>query len=170
VGRPEDFSVHDGWQPNYQSEAKIYAAHILETRPNAKIGVLYQNDDQGKDYLKGFENGLGEKAKTMIVSKVSYEVTDPTVDSQMITLKASGADVFFNVTSVKFAALSIRKAAEIGWKPVHYLNKVSTGVGSVLKPAGLDNAVGTISAPTTARTRPTRSSRKARNTTIGWPG
>ena len=145
-GDPKNFPYTMGWQPNYQSEAKIYAAHILETRPNAKIGVLYQNDDHGKDYLKGFEDALGERAKSMIVSKLSYEVTDPTVDSQMITLKASGADVFFNVTSVKFAALSIRKAAEIGWKPVHYLNKVSTGVGSVMIPAGVENAVGIISA------------------------
>ena len=145
-GDPKNFPYTMGWQPNYQSEARLYAAHILETRPNARIGVLYQNDDHGKDYLKGFEDALGDKAKAMIVSKLSYEVTDPTVDSQMITLKASGADVFFNVTSIKFAALSIRKAADIGWKPVHYLNKVSTGVGSVMTPAGLDNAVGIISA------------------------
>jgi len=129
-----------GWQPNYQTEGKIYAAHILETKPNAKIGVLYQNDDYGKDYLKGFEDGLGEKAKTMIVSKVSYEVTDPTVDSQMVTLKGSGADTFFNITTPKFAAQAIKKAAEIGWKPTHYLNNVSASVGSVLTPAGLDNS------------------------------
>jgi branched-chain amino acid transport system substrate-binding protein len=97
-----------GWQPNYQTEGKIYAAHILETKPNAKIGVLYQNDDYGKDYLKGLEDGLGDKAKTMIVAKVSYEVTDPTVDSQMVTLKSSGADTFFNVTTPKFAAQAIK--------------------------------------------------------------
>ncbi len=145
-GDPKNFPYTMGWQPNYQSEARIYAAHILETRPNAKIGVLYQNDDHGKDYLKGFEDGLGEKARTMIVSKLSYEVTDPTVDSQMATLKASGADVFFNVTSTRFAALSIRKAAEMGWKPVHYLNKVSTAVGAVMTPAGLENGIGIISA------------------------
>jgi len=133
-----------GWQPNYQTEGKIYAAHILETKPNAKIGVLYQNDDYGKDYLKGLEDGLGEKAKTMIVAKVSYEVTDPTVDSQMVTLKSSGADTFFNVTTPKFAAQAIKKAAEIGWKPQHYLNNVSSSVGSVLTPAGLENSVGII--------------------------
>jgi branched-chain amino acid transport system substrate-binding protein len=133
-----------GWQPNYQTEGKIYAAHILETKPNAKIGVLYQNDDYGKDYLKGLEDGLGDKAKTMIVAKVSYEVTDPTVDSQMVTLKSSGADTFFNVTTPKFAAQAIKKAAEIGWKPQHYLNNVSSSVGSVLTPAGLENAVGII--------------------------
>jgi ABC-type branched-subunit amino acid transport system substrate-binding protein len=145
-GDPQNFPWTMGWQPNYQSEAKIYAAHILETMPNAKIGVLYQNDDYGKDYLKGFEDGLGDKAASMIVSKVSYEVTDPTVDSQMVTLKSSGADVFFNVTTPKFAAQAIKKAAELGWKPTQYLNSVSNAVGSVLKPAGLDNAVGVISA------------------------
>ena len=133
-----------GWQPNYQTEGKIYAAHILETKPNAKIGVLYQNDDYGKDYLKGFEDGLGDKAKTMIVSKVSYEVTDPNVDSQMLSLKGAGADTFFNITTPKFAAQAIKKAAEIGWKPTHYLNNVSASVGSVLTPAGLDNSVGII--------------------------
>jgi branched-chain amino acid transport system substrate-binding protein len=145
-GDPKNFPYTMGWQPNYQSEGKIYAAHILETKPNGKIGVLYQNDDYGRDYLKGFEDGLSEKARTMIVSKLTYEVTDPTVDSQIAALKASGADIFFNVTVGKFAAQSIRRVAEIGWKPVHYLNKVGTGVGSVLTPAGLDNAVGIISA------------------------
>ncbi|HEY6513353.1 MAG TPA: ABC transporter substrate-binding protein [Burkholderiaceae bacterium] len=139
-GNPKEFPWTMGWQPNYQTEGKIYAAHILETKPNAKIGVLYQNDDYGKDYLKGFEDGLGDKAKTMIVSKVSYEVTDPTVDSQMVTLKGSGADTFFNITTPKFAAQAIKKSAEIGWKPVHYLNNVSASVGSVLTPAGLDNS------------------------------
>ncbi len=145
-GDPKNFPYTMGWQPNYQSEARIYASHLLETKPNAKIGVLYQNDDYGKDYLKGFEDGLGDKAKTMIVSKVTYEVTDPTVDSQMVSLKASGADTFFNITTPKFAAQSIKKAAEIGWKPVHYLNSVSSGVGSVLTPAGLDNALGVMTA------------------------
>jgi len=108
--------------------------------------VLYQNDDYGKDYLKGFEDGLGDKAKTLIVSKVSYEVTDPTVDSQIVTLKSSGADTFFNITTPKFAAQAIKKAAEIGWKPMHYLNSVSNSVGSVMTPAGLDNGAGLISA------------------------
>jgi branched-chain amino acid transport system substrate-binding protein len=145
-GDPKNFPYTMGWQPNYQSEAKIYASHILETNPNAKIAVLFQNDDYGKDYLKGFEDGLGDKAKTMIVSKASYEVTDPTVDSQMVTLKASGADTFFNVTTPKFAAQAIKKAAEIGWKPAHYLNSVSNAVGSVIKPAGPENAVGIITA------------------------
>ena len=143
-GDPKNFPWTMGWQPTYQAEGRIYAAHVLETKPNAKIAVLYQNDDYGKDYLKGFEDGLGDKAKTMIVAKVTYEVTDPTVDSQMVTLKASGADVFFNITTPKFAAQAIKKAGEIGWKPLHYLNNVSSSVGSVLTPAGLDNSQGII--------------------------
>ena len=133
-----------GWQPNYQSEAKIYAQHILKEKPNAKIAVLYQNDDYGKDYLEGFKAGLGAKAKTMIVKEASYEVTDPTVDSQMAQLQASGADTFFNITTPKFAAQAIRKAWDSGWKPVHYLNNVSYSIGSTLKPAGLDKSVGLI--------------------------
>lgn len=145
-GDPKNFPYTMGWQPNYQSEAKIYAAHLLDTKPNAKVAVLYQNDDYGKDYLKGFEDGLGAKASTMIVSKISYEVTDPTVDSQVVSMKASGADVFFNITTPKFAAQAIKKAAEIGWKPVHYLNSVSSSVGAVLTPAGIDNSLGLISA------------------------
>jgi branched-chain amino acid transport system substrate-binding protein len=134
-----------GWQPNYQDEAAIYAQHILKTKPNAKIAVLYQNDDYGKDYLKGFKDGLGAKAASMIVKEVSYEVADPTVDSQMVQLQASGADVFFNITTPKFAAQAIRKAFDSGWKPVHYLNNVSASIGSVLTPAGLDKSVGLIS-------------------------
>ncbi len=145
-GDPKNFPYTIGWQPNYQSEAKIYAAHLLETRPNGKVAILYQNDDYGKDYLKGFEDGLGDKAKTMIVARASYEVTDPTVDSQMVSLRASGADVFFNITTPKFAAQAIKKSAELGWKPLHYLNSVSSAVGSVLTPAGIENSVGLITA------------------------
>ena len=130
-----------GWQPNYQTEGAIYAKHILQTRPNAKIAVLYQNDDYGKDYLKGFKDGLGSRAG-MIVKEASYEVAEPTVDSQIVQLQSSGADVFFNITTPKFAAQAIRKAYDIGWKPVHYLNNVSASVGSVLTPAGLDKSVG----------------------------
>ena len=141
---PKNFPWTMGWQPNYQTEATIYAKHILQTRPDAKIGVLYQNDDYGKDYLKGFKDGLGDKVK-MIVAEVSYEVTDPTVDSQIVQLQSSGANVFFNITTPKFAAQAIRKAYDIGWKPVHYLNNVSTSVGSVLTPAGLEKSVGVIS-------------------------
>jgi branched-chain amino acid transport system substrate-binding protein len=143
-GDPKNFPWTMGWQPNYQAEGRIYAQHLLETKPDGKVAILYQNDDYGKDYVKGFEDGLGDKGKKMIVAKVSYEVTDPTIDSQMVTLKASGADVFFNVTTPKFAAQAIKKAAEIGWKPVHYLNNVSASVGSVLVPAGLENAVDII--------------------------
>jgi ABC-type branched-subunit amino acid transport system substrate-binding protein len=142
---PKNYPWTMGWQPNYQSEARAYAQHILKSKPDAKIGVLYQNDDYGKDYLKGFEDGLGAQASKLIVSKVSYEVTDPTVDSQIVQLQASGANVFFNITTPKFAAQAIRKAYDIGWKPVHYLNNVSNSVGSVLSPAGLEKAVGIIS-------------------------
>ena len=141
---PKNFPWTMGWQPNYQSEGRIYAAHILKTSPNAKIGILYQNDDYGKDYLKGMKDGLGAKA-SMIVKEVSYEVSDPTVDSQIVQLQAAGADVFFNITIPKFAAQAIRKAYDIGWKPVHYLNNVSASIGTVLTPAGLDKSVGLIS-------------------------
>ena len=138
-GDPKNFPWTMGWQPTYQAEGMIFAKHILDTKPNAKIGVLMQNDDYGKDYFKGFEDGLGDK-KNLIVSKVTFEVTDPTIDSQMVSLKASGADVFFNITTPKFAAQAIKKAAEIGWKPVHYLNSVSASVNAVLAPAGLENS------------------------------
>jgi branched-chain amino acid transport system substrate-binding protein len=146
-GDPKNYPWTMGWQPNYQSEAKNYATHLLETMPDAKVAILYQNDDYGKDYLEGFEAGLGDKAKSMIVAKTSFEVTDPTIDSQILTLKNSGANVFFNVTTPKFAAQAIKKIAEIGWKiDIHYLNSVSSSVGSVLKPAGLDNSKGVITA------------------------
>src|SRR5689334_2700320 len=144
-GDPKNFPWTMGWQPNYQSEGRIYAEYILKNHPNGKIGILYQNDDYGKDYVKGLKDGLGDKAKTMIISEQPYEVTDPTVDSQIINLKASGADVFFNVTTPKFAAQAIKKAYEIGWKPVHLLNNVSNSVGSVLKPAGLEASKGVLS-------------------------
>src|SRR3954452_2256091 len=143
---PKNFHWTMGWQPNYQDEAKVYAKHILDTKPDAKIAVLFQNDDYGKDYLKGFEDGLGTKAKTMIVAKASYQVPDPTVDSQIVQLQGSGANVFFQATTPKFAAQAIRKVYDIGWKPVHYLNNVSISIGSVLKPAGLEKAVGIITA------------------------
>ena len=142
---PTHFPWTMGWQPSYQAEAKIYAAYILKTKPDAKIAVLYQNDDYGKDYLEGFEKGLGAKAKTMIIAKASYETSDPTVDSQIVQLQASGANVFFNITTPKFAAQAIRKAYDIGWKPVEYLNSVSGSIGSVLTPAGLEKSVGLIS-------------------------
>ncbi|MCL2428662.1 MAG: ABC transporter substrate-binding protein [Alphaproteobacteria bacterium] len=140
---PQHFPWTMGWQPSYQSEAHIYAQYLLTTRPQGKIGVLYQNDDYGKDYLKGLKDGL--KGKMRIVAEAPYETTDATVDSQVINLKASGADVVFNVATPKFAAQAIRKIAELGWKPVHLLNNVSNSVGSVLKPAGFDNAKGILS-------------------------
>ncbi|MSQ63782.1 MAG: branched-chain amino acid ABC transporter substrate-binding protein [Betaproteobacteria bacterium] len=163
---PKAFPWTMGWQPNYQTEAKIYAQHILKTKPNAKIAVLYQNDDYGKDYLKGFHDGLGAKAKTMIVKEASYEVTDPTVDSQMAQLQASGADTFFNITTPKFAAQAVRKAWDSGWKPVHYLNNVSIGVGSVLKPAGLEKSIGLIT--TSYLKDPTDPQWKDDAAMIGW--
>ena len=139
---PKNFPWTMGWQPNYQSEGHIYAQYLLKNHPNGKVGMLYQNDDYGKDYVKGLKDGLN--GKMPIVSEQPYETTDPTVDSQMINLKASGADVFFNVTTPKFAAQAIKKMAEIEWKPVHLLNNVSNSVGSVLKPAGLDNSKGIL--------------------------
>src|SRR5881296_3697875 len=134
---PQHFPWTMGWQPNYQTEGRIYAAYVLKNVPDAKIGILYQNDDYGKDYLKGFEDGLGEAAKKLVVLKQSYEVTDPTIDSQIVNLKNSGANVFYNVTIPKFAVQAIKKAHDIGWKPLHLLNNVSASVDVVLKPAGL---------------------------------
>ena len=143
-GDPKHFPWTMGWQPNYQTEGRAFAKYILEHQPNGKIGILYQNDDYGKDYVKGLKDGLGDKAKSMIVAELPYEAADPTIDSQIINLKASGADIFYNVTIPKFAAQAIRKAAEIGWKPVHLLNGVSNSVASVLTPAGLENSRGVI--------------------------
>jgi branched-chain amino acid transport system substrate-binding protein len=142
---PREFLWTMGFQPNYQSEGQIYAKYILKNMPNAKIAVLYQNDDYGKDYLKGMKDGLGAKAASMIVAEDSYETTEPTIDSHMIKLKASGADVFFDVAIPKFAAQAIKKAAEIEWKPTHFLNNVSSSISSAIKPAGFDNAQGIIS-------------------------
>jgi ABC-type branched-subunit amino acid transport system substrate-binding protein len=135
---PKNFPWTMGWQPNYQAEGQIYAKYVLKNVPDAKIGILYQNDDYGKDYVKGLKDGLGDAAKKLIVSEQSYETTDPTIDSQILNLKSSGANVFFNVTIPKFAVQAIKKAHDIGWKPLHLLNSVSSSVGVVLKPAGLD--------------------------------
>ena len=141
---PKSFPWTMAYNPNYQSEGHIYAQLVLKQYPNAKIGILMQNDDFGKDYVKGFKDALGAKAN-MIVSEATYEVSDPTVDSQMVKLKNSGADLFFNVSTPKFAAQSMKKAAELGWKPVHLLNINSTPVASVMIPAGPENSKGTIS-------------------------
>src|SRR4030088_3564421 len=145
-GDPKNFPWTMGWQPTYQTEGRIYAKYILEKLPQGKIGILYQNDDSGRDYLKGLKDGLGAEAtKRMIVGEIPYEPTDPTVDRQIVTLKTLGADIFFNEASPKFAAQAIRKAAEIGWKPVQFLASISNSVGSVLKPAGLENSKGVLS-------------------------
>ncbi|NJO22398.1 MAG: ABC transporter substrate-binding protein [Sphingomonadales bacterium] len=143
-GHPKDFPWTMGWQPDYATEAAIYAKHILANVKDPKIGILMQNDDYGKDYLNGFKKGLGKDKEKLIVQLATYEVTDPTVDSQMIQLKNSGANVFFNITIPKFAAQAIKKAAEIEWKPVHYLNNVSSSFASVLKPAGIEASQGII--------------------------
>ena len=144
-GDPKNFPWTMGFQPDYHTEGVIYAKHALANVKDAKIAVLHQNDDYGRDYLGGFKEGLG-KEEGRIVKIVTYEATDPTVDSQIIQLKDSGANVFFNVSAPKAAAQGIRKAAEIDWKPVHYLNNVSASVAAVMKPAGYDNAQGIITA------------------------
>jgi branched-chain amino acid transport system substrate-binding protein len=142
---PKDFPWTIGWQPSYQSEAHIYAKYILKEKPNAKIGVLYQNDDFGKDYLKGLKDGLGAKA-SMITAEESYETTEPSIDSHVVKLKSAGADVFISITTPKFAAQAIKKLAEIDWHPVHILSNVSASVGGVIKPAGFENSQGILSA------------------------
>jgi ABC-type branched-subunit amino acid transport system substrate-binding protein len=143
---PKDFPWTMGWQPSYQSETQIYAKYLLKTKPDAKIAVLYQNDDYGKDYLKGLKDGLGAKAASMIVAEESFETTEPTIDSHIVKLKSSGADVFVDIATPKFAAQAIKKVAEVGWKPLHFLNNVSASVGSVIRPAGYENAQDIISA------------------------
>jgi ABC-type branched-subunit amino acid transport system substrate-binding protein len=143
---PKDFPWTMGWQPSYQSESHIYAKYLLKEKPDAKIAVLYQNDDYGKDYLKGLKDGLGAKAATMIIAEESYETTEPTIDNHIVKLKATGANVFFDVTTPKFAAQAIKKAAEIDWKALHILNNVSANVGSVMKPAGFEASQGILSA------------------------
>jgi ABC-type branched-subunit amino acid transport system substrate-binding protein len=143
---PKNFPWTMGWQPSYQSEAQIYAKYLLKEKPDAKIAVLYQNDDYGKDYLKGLKDGLGAKAASMIVAQESFETTEPTVDDHIVKLKSSGADVFVDIATPKFAAQAIKKVAEIGWKPLHFLNNVSASVGAVIQPAGYQNAQDIISA------------------------
>ncbi len=145
-GNPKEFPWTMGWQPDYATEGAIYAKHILANVKDAKIGVLMQNDDYGKDYYNGFKAGLGKDNEAKIVQFSTYEVTDPTVDSQMIQLKNSGANVFFNITTPKFAAQAIKKAAEINWKPAHYINNVSASFGTVFKPAGIDASQDIITA------------------------
>jgi ABC-type branched-subunit amino acid transport system substrate-binding protein len=142
---PQNFPWTIGWSPNYQNEARIYAKYILTEKPNARIAVLYQNDDYGKDYVKGLKDGLGDRAALMIIAEETYEVSDLTIDSHIVKMKSLNADVFVNITTPKFAAQAIRKAAEIGWKPLHFLNNVSTSIGAVIRPAGVEKAQDIIS-------------------------
>jgi branched-chain amino acid transport system substrate-binding protein len=144
-GQPKKYPWTMGWQPNYQTEGAIYAKYILKNVKNPKIAVLYQNDDYGKDYLIGLRAGLGSKAKSLIVKALSYEVSSPTVDAQVVQLKNSGANVFLNVTTPKFAVQAIKKVHDLGWKPLHLLNNVSVSVSRVMKPAGFDKSQGIIS-------------------------
>lgn len=143
-GDPKDFPWTMGWQPTYQTEGRIFAQYVRGKHPDAKIGILYQNDDSGKDYVKGFKDGLDGKVR--IVAEVPYEVSEPTVDSQIVTIKNSGADVLFIETAPKFASQAIRRTAELSWRPVELLASVSNSVGAVFKPAGLENAKGVMSA------------------------
>jgi branched-chain amino acid transport system substrate-binding protein len=142
---PKNFPWTMGWQPNFQDEARIYAKYILKEKSDAKIAVLYQNDDLGKDYLKGLKDGLGDKASSMIIAEDAYESVEPTIDSHIVKMKSLNADVFVDITGPKFAAQAIRKAAEIGWKPLHFLANISSSVGGVIKPAGFDASQGIIS-------------------------
>ena len=142
---PKDFPWTMGWQPSYQSEARIYAKFLMKEKPDGKIAIMFQNDDFGKDYLKGLKDGLGAKA-SMIIAEESYETSEPTIDSHIVKLKATGADVFISITTPKFAAQAIKKLAEIEWKPMHIVSNVSASVGSVIKPAGFENAQGILSA------------------------
>ena len=144
-GKPKEFPWTMGFQPDYHTEGVIYAKHVLANVKDPKIGVLMQNDDYGKDYWEGFKEGLGKDA-SKVTKHVTYEVTDPTVDSQVIQLKDSGANVFFKISTPKFAAQAIRKASDVGWKPAQYLNNVSSSVASVMKPAGFENSQGIITA------------------------
>ncbi len=146
--QPNEYPTTIPFYPPYYEEGQIYGAYILENKPDAKIGILYQNDDFGKVYVKGLKDSLGDKAGTMIVQEQSYETTDPNIDSQILSLRAAGADVFFNVTTPKFAAQAIRKIADIGWKPMHFVVNVSSSIGAVLKPAGFDKSTGVMTALT----------------------
>jgi branched-chain amino acid transport system substrate-binding protein len=143
---PKRYHWTMGWQPSYGTEARIFARYVLENLPDAKIAVLYQNDDFGKDYVNGMRAGLGDKAGKMIVATQSYETTDPTVDSQVSALQASGADVLLTAAIPKFTTLAIRKVYDIGWRPTQFVNSVSTSVGSVMKPAGAEKSTGVMSA------------------------
>jgi branched-chain amino acid transport system substrate-binding protein len=143
---PQNFSWTMGFTPSYETEGRTYGKYLLDMRPGAKIAILFQNDDLGKDYIRGLRRGLGDKAQSMIVAEEAFDVSEPTIDSHLVKLKATGADVLFDVATPKFAAQAIKKMAEIGWRPLHILSYVSASIGSVIKPAGFDNAQGIISA------------------------
>jgi branched-chain amino acid transport system substrate-binding protein len=143
---PKNFPWTMGWLPSYHAEALAYAKYLLKEKPNAKIGVFFQNDDFGKDYVKGLKEGLGDKASSMIVMETSYEVSEPTVDSHIVKLKAAGVDTLFSFATGKFAAQSIKKVAELGWKPLHIVPNASSSLGSVIRPAGFENAQDVVSA------------------------
>ena len=143
---PKKYPWTMGYEPTYFAEGVVFIKHALKTVPNPKFGILYQNDDLGKDFLAGVKQALGDKAKKLIVAELSYEVSDPTVDSQIIQLKNSGANVFLNISIIKFAAMAIRKAYDINWRPVHYLPHLSSSIDLTLKPAGVEKSKGIISA------------------------
>lgn len=143
---PKNFPWTMGFSPTYHNEGQIYAKYLLKEKPGAKIAILFQNDDFGKDYLKGFKEGLGDKASSMIVAESAFDVAEPVIDSHIVKLKSSGADVFLDIATPKFAAQAIKKVSELGWKPLHILSYVSASIGSVIKPAGFENAQGIVSA------------------------
>jgi ABC-type branched-subunit amino acid transport system substrate-binding protein len=143
---PKQFPWTMGWSPSYQSEGRIYAKYILKEKPTGKIGILYQNDDYGKDYVKGIRDGLSAKADSMIIGEESYEASNPSIDSHVVALKSKGVDIFISITTQKFAAQSIKKVAELGWRPLFFLNGVGGSTGTVMRPAGLENGQGIISA------------------------
>jgi len=142
---PKQFPWTMGWQPNYQTEARIYAAYILKNHPGKTIAILYQNDDFGKDYVIGLRDGLGDQANKLIILESSYETTSPTVDSQVVQIRAANPDILLNVSTPKFAAQAIKKISELKWKPVHFLTNVSGSIGGVMKPAGFENDQGILS-------------------------
>jgi ABC-type branched-subunit amino acid transport system substrate-binding protein len=142
---PKTYPWTIGWRVNYVSEAQVYARYLLEMRPNAKIAALYQHDDVGKDYMRGLREGLGDRAQKMIVAEASFEVTDPTVDSQIVSLKSSGADTFFNFSSPKAAAQAIRKIWDLGWRPLQFVGNPAASVATVMRPAGIEKSIGIIS-------------------------
>jgi branched-chain amino acid transport system substrate-binding protein len=142
---PKNFPWTIGWQPSYQVEGRIYAKYILQNYPGKKIGILYQNDDFGKDYVIGLRDGLGDQADKLIAVEASYETTAPTVDSQVVQIKGANVDIFMNIATPKFAAQAIKKIGELDWHPVQFLTNVSISIGSVMKPAGYENDQGILS-------------------------